>query len=332
MGIKDTRINECLLDAVRYADCFNTAIGSPLLSPDQLVQTERITEGTIAFPKTITHYKKERDGVMGILHSQNILCAIVCIENQMDIHYAQVVRHFIYDAYSYNKQLTDIRKRHRNHPNKNGHDYQGFSKEDRLIPTATVCVYYGEEPWDAATNLLDLIDFKGYTETEITLWKRIIQDYQIIVLDIRRMSDKQIEDMRSDLKLLFGMLKYADNTEKLRQFTDQNSQDIDNMQEDPSETLAELCDSTTLREYIANEKKKGGTIKMKNVWDEMYQKGISEGEARGESRGEARGEARGEKNGRFNTIKELVRDNVITLTEAAKRLNMSEEALLKQIQ
>ena len=85
-----------------------------------------------------------------------------------------------------------------------------------------------------------------------------------------------------------------------------------------------ICDSTTLREYIANEKKKGGTIKMKNVWDEMYQKGISEGETRGESRGE--------KNGRFNTIKELVKDNVITLTEAAKRLNMSEETLLKQIQ
>ena len=47
--------------------------------------------------------------------------------------------------------------------------------------------------------------------------------------------------------------------------------------------------------------------------------------------GEARGEARGETKGRYNTFIELLKDNLISLEEAAKRLNMSEETLRKQL-
>ncbi len=43
------------------------------------------------------------------------------------------------------------------------------------------------------------------------------------------------------------------------------------------------------------------------------------------------GEARGEARGKHNIIIELLRDNIISLSEAAKRLNLSEAALLEQL-
>lgn len=47
--------------------------------------------------------------------------------------------------------------------------------------------------------------------------------------------------------------------------------------------------------------------------------------------GETRGEARGEARGKYNTIMELLKDNIISLSEAAKRLNLSETELLEQL-
>ena len=82
MGKADIKINNCLKDAKRYADCFNTASGSILISPEELVDMERISEGSIHFPRTIVYYKKERDGIRGICNSENVICAIVCLENQ----------------------------------------------------------------------------------------------------------------------------------------------------------------------------------------------------------------------------------------------------------
>ena len=39
----------------------------------------------------------------------------------------------------------------------------------------------------------------------------------------------------------------------------------------------------------------------------------------------------GEARGKYNIIIELLRDNIISLSEAAKRLNLSEAELLKQL-
>ncbi|MBQ8982919.1 MAG: hypothetical protein IJ079_04950 [Lachnospiraceae bacterium] len=109
MGRPDITMNECLQDAIRYADCFNTALGTTLVDPNTLIPIERIEEGNVSFPRTMAHYKKERDGIRGVRTESNILCAVVCVENQNDIHYAQAARHMIYDTFNYNRQLTDIR-------------------------------------------------------------------------------------------------------------------------------------------------------------------------------------------------------------------------------
>ena len=335
MGKTDITMNKCLKDTKRYADCFNTAAGQPLIAPEDLVEMERIQEGTIQFPKTIAYYKKERDGIRGIRNLKNAICAIVCLENQTDIHYAEAAKHLIYDAYNYNKQLTDIRDKHddlaqkqkqiqiqeQELSEKRHYFYRGFCPDDHLLPVVTVCIYYGEQPWDAPNNLIDLMDFSGFSESKAELWKQYVQDYKIIVLDIRRMSDEQIENMTSDLKLLFGMLKHADNRNALQTFIHQHEDEIDFIKEDLANAFTILSKNTGLKKYLAKNKEIGGdTIRMSKAIDDMVKEG------------EARGEAKGEQKGRYNTLIELLRENLISLSEAAKRLNISEDALRKQLQ
>ena len=323
MGKADITMNECLADGMRYADCFNTAVGERLILPERLEKMERIEEGSIPLPRTVAYYKKERDGVQAVRNPEGILCAIVCMENQTDIHYAEAVRQFILDAYSYNKQLTDIRKRHEAEERvkdqladirkqdeaeertkdqlpdihkqdgaegrtkdqladickldkpegeieeqvkgqENRHCYQGFTPADRLIPAVTVCVYYGREPWNAPIRLIDLMDFSGFTKKEARHWRKYIQDYRIRVLDIRRMPDEQIEDMSSDLKLLFGMLKNSEDKETLQGYIHQHEQEMDVIKEDLAEAFAVLSGTAGLRKYLKKNKgdKEGGTIRM----------------------------------------------------------------------
>ena len=61
--------------------------------------------------------------------------------------------------------------------------------------------------------------------------------------------------------------------------------------------------------------------------DDMIMDSMLEGEAQGRLEGEAKGRLEE----RFNTFVELIKDNLISISEAAKRLNMSEEALLKKM-
>ena len=348
-------------------------------------QMERIEEGSISLPRTVAYYKKERDGVQAVRNLEGVLCAIVCTENQTDIHYAEAARQFILDAYSYNKQLTDIRKRHEAEERvkdqladirkqdeaeertkeqsadickldkpegeieeqvkgqEKMHSYQGFTPADHLIPAVTVCVYYGREPWNAPVRLVDLMDFSGFTKREARLWRKCIQDYRIMVLDIRRMPDEQIEGMSSDLKLLFGMLKNSEDKETLQGYIHQHEQEMDVMKEDLAEAFAVLSGTAGLRKYLKKNQgsvEGGTTIRMCKAIDDMMkdskQEGRLEGEAKGRLEGEAKGRIEGriegEATGRYRMLVELIRDNLISLSEAAKRLNMTEEALAKQME
>lgn len=313
MGKKDITLNDCLSEAERYADCFNAALQATLISPERLTDMDRIVEGSIHLSRTVAFYKKERDGIRGITNKSGIICAIVCIENQSEIHYAQVARHLIYDALNYNKQLLDIRKKNEEQIGTNG--FQDFLPDDHLIPTITVCVYYGQKAWDAPMQLTELMDFSEFTKKEAQLWKQYIQDYRIVVLDIRRMKDEQLEAMTSDLKLLFGMLKHSEDKESLHSYVHQHEKELENIKSDLADAFAVLSGTRGLEKHIRQNQQEGGMIHMCKAIDDMLK----------DSRAEGRTE------GRYNTLIELLKDNLISINEAAKRLNMTEEALLQKM-
>lgn len=280
MGKQDITLSECIQRNDRYADCFNAALGYELIRADRLDNVERIQEGNIQFARAVLHYKKERDGIREYHNVNGVSCAIVCIENQEDIDYAQVVRHMIYDAYGYNRQLIDIRK---SHETVNMLYKRGFYPEDRLIPIVTVCLYYGSHEWDAPTHMKDLFDYSMMPEDEADIWQRCVQDYEVIVLDIRRMSEEQLEHMHTDMRLLFGLLRNSDDKKQLQAYVRQHRSEMTAVNDDICQTYMNLSGTKELRRYwIVQE---GGSQDMCKAMDEWIQDSRDEGRAEGKAEG-----------------------------------------------
>ena len=69
------------------------------------------------------------------------------------------LRHIVGDALGYLKEYSEITKQNKadGHWDSPDEFLSGFRKEDRLHPMVTLCVYYGEEPWDGPFSLTDML-------------------------------------------------------------------------------------------------------------------------------------------------------------------------------
>lgn len=206
MGDSNVMFNKCINENKRYAECFNMAVGRKLIIPEALYDMDKVFTGQRL--KNQGTYERRRDCIKA--YGRQAVCAIIGIENQSEIHSSMVLRSFIYDAYSYDRQLNTIRRKHRKMKDLKGEEYiAGFSEKDRIIPVMTVCVYYGDDPWNAPIRLHELIDFKYFPTKEQEFVKQLVNDYRLIVLDVKHMKKEMLENMETDLKYLFGILQHS---------------------------------------------------------------------------------------------------------------------------
>ena len=70
---------------------------------------------------------------------------------------------------------------------------------------------------------------------------------------------------------------------------------------------------------------------MCEIYDKIFASGEARGEARGREIGEARGREIGEARGFLKALIGLVKDNILTLADAAKRANMTIDEFEKQM-
>lgn len=142
MGRIDITFNKCLNNNERYADCFNTAIGKKIINPGKLKSMDRITIKTGSCKNS--SYEKKRDCIKS--YGGDKIYAILVIESQPNIHHAMASRSYICNAYNYDEQLSALRKMHKIKKDlKNAEFIAVFSKNDRIIPTVTISVYFGRE-------------------------------------------------------------------------------------------------------------------------------------------------------------------------------------------
>ena len=147
----------------QFADFFNAVLfdGNSIIKPEELedVDTE---ESTILEHKDYTESLKAARDTIKIrkkLTTVGIELVLLGLENQEHIHYAMPMRLMGYDYASYKKQYDSNAKQY----NK---DYKGISRDeylsrmkktDKFTPVITVVVYYGEQPWDAAKSLHEML-------------------------------------------------------------------------------------------------------------------------------------------------------------------------------
>ncbi len=181
-------------------------------------------------------------------------------------------------------------------------------KEGQKIwyPVITIVLYFGyKRRWKAPKRLVECLQ----VPRELLPY---VNDYRINLFEVAFLEEEQVAMFQSDFRIIAD---YFVQMRKRRNYVPSNIP-----MKHSYETLKLLSvlakDVRFVRVY---EKGKEGGLTMCEVLDRI------------EARGFKRGEKRGEKRGRYNVLKELVEEGILTVEEAAKRINMSQDKFSKMM-
>ncbi len=137
---------------------------------------------------------------------------VVGIENQGETDYLMPLRCMSYDTAEYEKQAAQIRRKVRKRKKVTNAEFlSGFAKDSRLHPCVTIVLYYGEDCWDGATALREIMDLEGIPPE----LRAEVNDYKIHLCEVRKFENTEV--FKTDVKQVFDCLRYAKEPEKLYQ-------------------------------------------------------------------------------------------------------------------
>ena len=209
--------------------------------------------------------------ILDLMRQVRVKChvVLVALQNQAEIHYAMPVRVMNTDAANYYSQWKEARRVHRKAKDLTGSGefLSGMKKGEELEPVFTMVSYFGKEPWDGPRTLKEMLELTGLDE-EI---QKMIADYPINLLEVR--SWENLEWFRSDIREVFGFLKYAQDKEELKRFVEENKEEFSAMSEDAYDFVAAMTHTKKLQGLKREIKDKGGKYDMCKAIDDMVQDG-----------------------------------------------------------
>lgn len=273
----------------RYADLINGLLcdGRQVLKKEDLrEQSERVHVKTmkneITQVRSVQGYRK-REKIQDIVRKAalGVNFVLIGLENQQTVDYSLPLRCMEYETGQYEKQAEKIRRIVRKHPKglKSGEYLYGFKRDSRLYPSIILVLYYGEEEWDGPIDLHGLLDFTDIPEE----FRKLVQNYQIHLVPVRKLENTNV--FKTDVKLVFDLIKYSSNKEKMRDIVNKNPQ-YQNLEEDAYEMVSAhtgIKEKLNMRVY---EDKKVNLCKGMRDWaEEERSEGRKEGMAAGKAAG-----------------------------------------------
>lgn len=305
MQEKDVVSIEYFEEPERFADLLNGYVfeGEQVIKPEDVKEMNRVITKTQKQGQRIKSKIIIRDIMRKVGIDMQVM--LIALENQTDIHYAMPIRVMDADAAVYHRQWKAKQAEHEKKKDLSGEEFlSGFAKNDKLIPTLTVVIYFGSKPWDGPRNLKDMMDLEKMPE----YMQNMIVDYPIRLLEVR--SYPYPERFKTDLQFVFGFLKYAEDKKRLAEYVEEHKEAFSDLNEKAYDMISCMSKSAELKMIKQKyQEEKGGNVDMCQAITEM----IADGERRGEMRGENRGETRF-----ANLTQTLIKENRIdTLLRAA---------------
>lgn len=308
MGAADTVTKAYMRENTIFADAFNYLIygGRRVIDPNSLKELDT-TEIALPFgdDKTDEAVQKYRDILKSavIKEDKDAAYVLLGIENQTDIHYAMPVRNLIYDALQYGKQVSDVSAKHRKESG-NGHNrgeyLSGFYKEDRLTPVITLVVHFGADAWDGPLSLHEMM---SVDKPEIM---QMVPDYRIQLIDPARMKPEDLMKFETSLREVMGYIKYSKDKEGMKTYMAGNSR---TMLERTAVQVIKAITNTPIEIPEGLEE-----VNVCEAIEEMMKDSKAEG--------------------KLDAFAGLVKDGLLSVKDAAARLNMTEaefEAAIKKL-
>ena len=207
----------------------------------------------------------------------NVELVILGMEGQERIHYAMPMRVMGYDYGTYKKQYDDNAKKYKNANGMSRDEYMSkMKKMDKFIPVITIVVYYGENPWDGALSLHEMLNIPKEVEP-------FVNDYKMHLIEARKNNLKLHNINNIDLFNLLEILLNKD--EKLKETKEKAIQYASEHDVDKSVimTVAGAANCKMDYDMIAGK----GSVDMCTVFEETRFEGRLEGRLEGKLDGRA---------------------------------------------
>ena len=154
-----------------------------------------------------------------------------------------------------------------------------IGKEDRLIPTITLVLYLGTEPWDGAKCLHEILDLSRVPEE----MKQYVADYPSYVLDVCHTDDARLLEFPKDIACIFLILKYRKDKKKLLEIIESH-QAFQNVDPDMYDTVWKFTNEQWLLKQRKQWKEAEGEINMCEAIRELVAESIEKGEEKATNR------------------------------------------------
>jgi len=288
MGKKNDAIVPFLKDKVHFADLLNGSLfnGEQVIAPDELELLDSTSTSILQDKRrkklAINRY---RDIIMK--WKNQVTFALLACEVQENVHYAMPVRNMLYDSLSYTKQIDDLWKCHTKEEkcDVSANEFLShFRKKDVIYPVITVVFYYGDE-WDGNLDLHSMFSINEDVwndKSNRKLLKKYVPNYHINLINPTKMQDLSV--FKSDLQLIFSMLKYKNDKEKLFRFTKDNSSYFKSISNRTAYAIGALLDSDRLLDKVLENDEKEDKNMCKAIED-LYNDGVTIGIQQGIQQG-----------------------------------------------
>lgn len=278
MGGVDTATKDMMRQNNYFADAVNLAVfhGKAYVKPEDLREIDTTEIATLVNIND-NHRKKDllqkyRDVQKEIMikYDDKVVYFLVGVENQEAIHYAMPVKCMLYDAAQYAKQVDETAYRHRNSDKKRkvteGEFLSGFYRDDKLKPIVTIVIYYGNDKWDAPRSIHEMFDDDIPQEV-----LDVTSDYRYGLIEPNSLDGDMLEKMYSDLILVLGFIKRANDKDALRDFVkgDEAFQHLDR------KAAIVLKETTGVKVNVPKQK---GDVNMCKAWEDAIRESHVKGE------------------------------------------------------
>lgn len=265
----------------QFADFFNAVLfdGKEIIKADELEDIDTEEPSILEHKDYAESIGAARDNVKIRKKSTiyNVELVILGMEGQERIHYAMLMRVMGYDYGTYKKQYDDNAKKYKNANGMSRDEYMSkMKKMDKFIPVITIVVYYGENPWDGALSLHEMLNIPKEVEP-------FVNDYKMHLIEARKNNLKLHNINNIDLFNLLEILLNKD--EKLKETKEKAIQYASEHDVDKSVimTVAGAANCKMDYDMIAGK----GSVDMCTVFEETRFEGRLEGRLEGKLDGRA---------------------------------------------
>ena len=206
MGKLNTAMRTFLCDRERFADLFNGVFfqGKPV------IRAERLLEASETY-SDIADNLLDRTRDLKMMTDAGETLRILALENQANIDYTLPYRCMQYDTLEYGRQIRERKKynKARKLLSTPAERLCGITRQDRLVPVYTLCLYHGEEPWDGPLSLRDMVGFGADKED----MGRFFANYPITLFCVNKQQNFQM--FHTELREVFAVMNYRRNKRRL---------------------------------------------------------------------------------------------------------------------